>query len=565
MRHKLPLPRFLSALLLAVLAAAAYGEETPPLRLDVGEASVDVYRADGTLLQSLPILGEIPRESRDFAAIVEDANFDGHPDVLVLFSQGSVNLYYDWWLWRPDADAFVLREDLRDLSCPSFDGDSGTIHVFERGSAVCHVTGALDWLDGEPVWLTQTVVDEDDKGDGVLVRRYMRGLDGELRLVYECDAAPGSESPYGDMDDSYYRPELRGLNMSLELDADTLDVIVLPSGEWWWRQAFEDRSMLIESRRLPARDYNAGSLERLIRAEWPSAREIAVAPFAELAEKTSYPAFRAEFLNGENEDTRQHVAALIFADEWSFFYSLKASVDAWPINGDKEPADAGDANTLLKKEMDRILLNVAFVKPEQGEFLPYFGVPVYMAGAESPLSIDVMDALIRVWKLADPELFPGEEPMRPAYRYNGPVRIDGKDALSLSFGSDSWEDFKPTQHFAVDEAGTVYEMTGPDGRDYWRHEEGGALWWGEYRHGDASLEIGNYRRGPYGMYFVFDFTVNGKPGFSGTAEVRERNAQYGPFTFALAPDNQSVSVSVSPDAGDEFTGAENLGGTYGRE
>jgi hypothetical protein len=242
---------------------------------------------------------------------------------------------------------------------------------------------------------------------------------------------------------------LSGLNFFLDVHADMLDAAVLPNGEWWRRQGTPDRSLLVELRRLPALAFEARTAERLIRREWPLAREIVVAPFPALGEKTSYPAFKAEFLDGENEDTRQFVAALIFTDEWSFWFVLEASANS-------QLADSGDVdaiteNARLRKEMETLLLGVE----DDGNFPPGFGLPVYLAGGDSPLGISVMDALIRIKKVVGPENSPWLGEGRIAYRYDGPGTAAGEPALLFSFGAGSREKFTAERRFAVDEEGSV--------------------------------------------------------------------------------------------------------------
>ncbi|MDR2391397.1 MAG: hypothetical protein LBE84_06945, partial [Planctomycetota bacterium] len=105
-------------------------------------------------------------------------------------------------------------------------------------------------------------------------------------------------------------------------------------------------------------DYERETVERLVRIEWPPAREITISPFQALAERIAYPAFKAEFLDGENEDTRQFAAALVFADDWSFWFVLAASANA-ELDSSANADAAG--NEGLDKDMERLLLDVETV------------------------------------------------------------------------------------------------------------------------------------------------------------------------------------------------------------
>ncbi|MDR1611899.1 MAG: hypothetical protein LBT97_03840 [Planctomycetota bacterium] len=552
-------------------AVAAEGEAAGaaiPFVLKIGATSVDVYRPDGSLLQALPCGGDEPDDdNRDFFAFVEDMDFDGFPDVGVLFSQGQ-KILYDAWRWRPEAGAFVRYEGMRDIPSPRFDPESKRVTSFElagRGEAKT----IFAWENGELVPLEQTVQYLDDDGGKIVISRYARGADGELRLVGEERRRVEEMGDCEDdvLDDASYRPDLPGLNLFLNPPADPLDVAVLPNGEWWLWRADEDRTLFIESRRLPALDYEKEAAERLVRTGWPMAREIAVAPFSALAEKITYPAFKAEFLVGENEDTRQFVAALVFTEEWSFWFVLYASADELlgPPDAGAD-ADAVVGNERLRKYMEKLLLDIDAVDPAGGDFLPSFGIPVYMTGADSTLRISVMDALIRIKKVAGPEDSPWLGEGGIAYRYDGPGSAAGKPALLFSFGADSREKFTAERRYAVDDAGLVYEMDVLAGGEYWQLEDAPPSWWGEYTAGEKALYIGNYREGPYGMYFICSFSVGGIEQADLTVPARGRTASGYGLVFQLAGDDSEVTVSLDEDWGEMDLGeaAKMLVGNYVR-
>lgn len=315
-------------------------------------------------------------------------------------------------------------------------------------------------------------------------------------------------------------PECSGLNLILDSTAEPLDAAILPNGEWWLYQGLPDRTLLIESRRLPPLEYDGETLRRLIRGEWPLARDIGVEPFPALSEKTSYPAFRADFLDGENEDTRQLVAALVFTDEWTFWFVLNASADAELSPGDGTDEAAFIQGERLKKDMETALLDVKSVEPADCGFLPGFAPDFYLADSDSALPTSAMDALIRIKKIVGPEHSPWIGTGDLAYRYDGPGTVGGKPVLLFSFGADTPEKFTAERHFAVDAEGAVYEMDILAGGEYWNWDERGALWWGEYWQGDTVLRIHNYREGSEGMYFIFAFAVGEKIVFEGTAPAR---------------------------------------------
>jgi hypothetical protein len=188
LRHAIHL--CLASLLLATsLPALSAAEFTRELDLVVTDKTVEVSDRNGRLIQSLPFAGEgVNDGNREYFAIVEDMNFDGFPDVRILFSQGNVNIYYDWWLWDREANTFIWYEEGQNFSAPVFEQASKRISVYERASAYNSMQGELEWQNGHLIWLVwceKTVVDDAGDGKHVIVSRYLRDPDGELRLVEE--------------------------------------------------------------------------------------------------------------------------------------------------------------------------------------------------------------------------------------------------------------------------------------------------------------------------------------------------------------------------------------------
>ena len=558
----------LASLLIAMsLPALSAAERTRELELVVTDKTVEVSDRNGHLIQSLPFVGEeLNDRNREYFAIVEDMNFDGFPDVRILFSQGTVNIYYDWWLWDREVNAFIRYEEGQNFSDPVFDQASKHVSMHERASAYSYMQGELEWQNSRLVWYEKVMVDEAGDGKHVIVSRYLRDPDGELRLVEE------EKRLLEEFDDKQIGairppPELSGLNLVLSLPAEPLDSCVLPNGEWWLWQGTRDRTLLIESRRLPVLDYGEESVRGLIRVGWPSAREIAVEPFAALAEKTTYSALKAEFLTGENEDTRLFVAALVFTDGWSFWFVLSAACDA-----EVSPEEVGLPSTLqlgadLKLDMETLLLGVETADSLESRLMPDFESIAYTGGADSPLRIGVMDALIRIKKIIGPEQSRWVPASGLAYRYDGAGTVRDTPALLFSFGTDSPEKFTAERHFAVDEAGSVYEMDAPAGGEYWLWDEQGVNWWGEYRDGDTVLHIHSYREGPIGMYLVFTF-VNGEESvLKGLAPVRGRRAGYEGLVFTISEDDATITVTPNLEAAGENGAREHpsLVGQYSRE
>ena len=700
-RLKSPL---LCLFLIGCAAVAAEGEPdgaTLPLVLKIETGSVDVYRPDGSLLQSLPCAGDEPAENnRDYFTFVEDMDFDGFPDVGVLFSQGMQNIYYDCWLWREEAGRFVKNEDMRDTANPRFDRERERVLSFEHVSASGSVETDYVWENGWLIPIERITREISGDSDKLVIRRFVRDDDGELRLSKEkmyslaelnSDEGWGLESDYWlseerpslETDRFRDRAKIREIPVVNNLGFGLAAVYTHAPGHEPWKiagplmdgePARVDRSNLRASRRLiveKAQNGNAeapeiqffnaayldnvdrlrleltfrdagnggGGIPALVTVEdgrkdaviaglpfdillsfleseagldsalyaelmfplaadgWESydfavasggvpwrllspgpvfregedgqkylsaiafgagmtRRELlgfldefhgaqimpgavlmgdgTVYAFGEEAKKLpgAIPAVGTEGVDGGNplailkerlgewidrhcppehpdmklflespearyelrfnsgSDTAelrfQHKAATAAEEEAAgtphpFVLKIGVeSVDVYrpdgsllqslPCDGDRPDDDNRDFFAFVK-DMEKLLLDAEFVDPADGDFLPSFGIPVYLAGADSPLRISVMDALIRIKKVVAPEDSPWNGDGRAAYRYDGPGTAAGKPAILFSFGADSREKFTAERHFAVDGAGRVYEMDILAGGEYRQRED----------------------------------------------------------------------------------------------
>ena len=169
----------------AVAAETESNSVPSPLVLKTEAGRVDVYRPDGSFLQSLPYEGDEPDDdNRDHFTFVEDMNFDGFPDVGVLFWEGA-RIHYDAWLWQPDMEALVQYAPMRDLPNPGFDANAKLVRSFEPCCGTGMVKSVFAWENGTLVELERMERIPDEDSGTTTVSRYARGDDGVLQLVEE--------------------------------------------------------------------------------------------------------------------------------------------------------------------------------------------------------------------------------------------------------------------------------------------------------------------------------------------------------------------------------------------
>lgn len=508
------------------------------LLLTIDGGKVNVADSTGRHLQAIAYRGDPPDErTKDFFTEIVDMNFDGFPDVCILYSLGMQNIYYDFWLWRPETGTFVFNEALSQVGSPQIDPETKKIHSFVHISAASNVESEYSWVNGELVLMVEIM--QEPAPDGSLVkRRSERGADGKMHQVKE-EIIPSEDSD----------------NMQSDADAESgqssqqYDAAVLPNGEWWIRYDLSDKVLHLESRRTLPKEFSNSSVKNQILREWPQARDIAIAPFEEMSAKLTYPTIKAEFMTGGNEDSRQYVAAMVFTDDCSYWCVLETSADAKPPTiAEDENLDASVQSQMLKKYMTDILMEIDVTDTGIAKIPSSEIVPVYMPQNVALDDFGVMDALVRIKKIVSPDQSPWLDGSPCAYRYDGIGTVAGAPALLFSFGGDSKEKFTAERHFAVNAKGMVYELDVPAGPDaYWLWEDEPPSWWGEYADGEKVLSIGNYREGPMGMYFRYSFSQKEPVETDQVAAARGRVAYGEGIRFQITADNSTVLVSRDQD------------------
>ncbi len=161
----------------------------PNLQFKIGKDYVDV-RHGGQSIQTIPFdPGALTDENRSFFLGTPDINFDGYPDLTLIFSQGLHNIYYDGWIFDHQERRFVYEPIIRTLASPVFDEKNKRIDTYEHGSATDHADGMWAYIDGRLTELGRVEQSYDEKSDLFTIRTY-RLRDGQLKLTGEEQLTP---------------------------------------------------------------------------------------------------------------------------------------------------------------------------------------------------------------------------------------------------------------------------------------------------------------------------------------------------------------------------------------
>ena len=132
---------------------------------------------------------------------LEDMNFDGYPDLVILYSLGASNAAWTFFLYDPGIGQFTCARDAGIfywLSSYTLYPDRQLILNYIHDSALTGTTQLFGWEDG---WLrlireVEIAQDEENRGQMLLIVRERDAEWGELhetgRRVYPIDAAVNS-------------------------------------------------------------------------------------------------------------------------------------------------------------------------------------------------------------------------------------------------------------------------------------------------------------------------------------------------------------------------------------
>jgi hypothetical protein len=176
----------MAQMLFAMERAALQTARAEPRTLELAADHVIVRRLDGTEIQTIPFDPDALTEmNREYFLPTPDINFDGYADLLLIYSQGLQNIYYDGWLWDSASGRYVYEPRVRALSSPQFDPEARRVYTYEHGSATDSVSGVWAWQDGDLVELRRDEVTYDDETALFTIRTYERQDDGALALIRE--------------------------------------------------------------------------------------------------------------------------------------------------------------------------------------------------------------------------------------------------------------------------------------------------------------------------------------------------------------------------------------------
>ncbi len=141
-------------------------------------------------------------EAKDGGIRLEDVNFDGYDDLVILYTLGSANASYTFFLYSPNEGRFTGESGISTwLSSYKLYPEKQLIYNYIHNSALTGLEQLLAWQDGRLRVIRELeIAENDEKPEELLL--ILRAPDGEdgmfietLRRAYDIDAvlnAPAS-------------------------------------------------------------------------------------------------------------------------------------------------------------------------------------------------------------------------------------------------------------------------------------------------------------------------------------------------------------------------------------
>lgn len=141
-----------------------------------GSATVTVRQGTRELLRIERLSAAFDADLERRWVFLEDANFDGYPDLWVLEAVGMVNMAYSLELFDPRTRTFTAVPEFERLSSPQVDRRSRRIATSERSGCCAHSAALYRWradrLEAVAEWGDTAVTGED--GEVCFVRLWRR-------------------------------------------------------------------------------------------------------------------------------------------------------------------------------------------------------------------------------------------------------------------------------------------------------------------------------------------------------------------------------------------------------
>lgn len=130
---------------------------------------------------------------QSFELCVEDIDFDGYMDFYYLYSQGTHNRYYSYYVWDKETEQFIHDPyGLGELENPSFDHEMNAVESWYRTSIW---GGSFSWyryIDGE-LTLVRVCAYPYEHAPESATLRVKDLVDGELKTVFEVTRPSDTE------------------------------------------------------------------------------------------------------------------------------------------------------------------------------------------------------------------------------------------------------------------------------------------------------------------------------------------------------------------------------------
>ena len=144
-----------------------------------------IRKNTGKTHQEIVVNDAQPTPKPSDALKIEDCNFDGYPDLLLMqFLTAGPNVPYFYWIYNPKTLLFEPNTDLEGITSPKFDPKRKCIVSEWRNGAANYGKDTYKFINGKPVLIEQDEIKSDLVGDASkIIYTKSRRIKGKMKVI----------------------------------------------------------------------------------------------------------------------------------------------------------------------------------------------------------------------------------------------------------------------------------------------------------------------------------------------------------------------------------------------
>lgn len=158
--------------------------DTPIYDYSVGSIKI-FHKKTGKVYQVIAVNDAQPTPKPSDALIIEDCNFDGHPDLMLMqFLTAGPNVPYFYWIYNPETTLFESASDWENITSPKFDRRRKCIVSEWRNGVANYGKDTYRLINKKPVLTEREEIKSDLVGnDYKIIYTKSKRMKGKMKVI----------------------------------------------------------------------------------------------------------------------------------------------------------------------------------------------------------------------------------------------------------------------------------------------------------------------------------------------------------------------------------------------